>query len=240
MNISKLFRLSFVFVLMLFFVVVSQYYINFKNSLEQTAQELKIAIFIKDSTEILPEEITAAISNLNYLNVIEYVDSQQAYTKAVELNPELSEIFSQEEIHYPAYVLANKPNVKNIKALEDIKNEIKLLDFVDDVAYDNKAYTLLFDNLSLVCKYNKVFIIFLILGVIIFLAKLVLFCLKKQFKNILMDLFIGFAISLFAYIVICLVAVISKNPIFVLNWQILYFILPLGMIMSFITKETNA
>ena len=240
MNISRIFRLSFIFVLMLFFVIVSQYYVNYKKNLIQLNNELKIAIFIKDDVEKTQEEIFDALKELNYLNVVEYVDSQTAFDKAVELNPELLEIFSQEEIHYPAYVLANRPKVKNIKNLEDIKTEIKLLDFVEDVAYDKKAYSLFFDNLNLFLKYKKILICLFVFGFIIFLAKLMWFCLKRSFKDILTELLFGFLISVISYVVICLFAVIGKNPILVLDWQILYLIVPLGMIISFVAKETNA
>jgi hypothetical protein len=50
----------------------------------------------------------------------------------------------------------------------------------------------------------------------------------------------GFMISILAYVFVCLLAIINKSSVFVLDWHILYLILPLGMIMSFITKETNA
>jgi hypothetical protein len=66
------------------------------------------------------------------------------------------------------------------------------------------------------------------------------FCLKRSFKDILTELLLGFLISVIAYVVICLFAVIVKNPILVLDWQILYLIVPLGMIISFVAKETNA
>lgn len=240
MNISRIFRLSFIFVLMLFFVIVSQYYVNYKKDLIQFNNELKIAIFIKDDVEKTQEEIFDALKELNFFNVVEYVDSQTAFDKAVELNPELLEIFSQEEILYPAYVLANRPKVKNIKNLEDIKTEIKLLDFVEDVAYDKKAYSLFFDNLNSFLKYKKILIFLFVFGFIIFLAKLMWFCLKRSFKDILTELLFGFLISVISYVVICLFAVIGKNPILVLDWQILYLIVPLGMIISFVAKETNA
>lgn len=240
MNISRIFRLSFIFVLMLFFIVISQYYVNYKKDLIQLNNELKIAIFIKDDIEKTQEEIVEAVKELNYLNVVEYIDSQTAFDKAAELNPELLEIFSQEEIRYPAYILANKPKAKNIKELENIKNEIKLLDFVEDVAYDKKAYSLLFDNLNSFLKYKKIFECLFVFGFIIFLIKLILFCLKGSFKDIVTELIFGFFVPVLAYVVICLFAIISKNPILILDWQILYLILPLGMIISFVAKETNA
>ena len=79
-----------------------------------------------------------------------------------------------------------------------------------------------------------------VFGFIIFLAKLMWFCLKRSFKDILTELLFGFLISVISYVVICLFAVIGKNPILVLDWQILYLIVPLGMIISFVAKETNA
>ena len=239
MNISKVFRLSFVFIIMLFFVMISQYYVNCSSNLKHLNEDLKIAVFIKNNIEISSQEIIDKLNELNFLNILEYVDSQKSYSKAVELSPELSEIFSQEEIHYPAYVLANKPKANDIKMLENIKTELKLLEFVDDVSYDKKAYDLFFKNLKLLCQYNKVLLILAIFCFIIFLLKLIWFCLKKNFKAILSDLAFGCVISLLAYVFICLLAVINKNPIFILNWQILYIILPLGMIMSFVMKETN-
>ncbi len=239
MNISKIFRLSFIFVVMLFFIMISQYYVNCGNDLKSLNEDLKIAIFIKNNIEISSQEIIDKLKELNYFNILEYVDTQNSYNKAVELSPELSEIFSQEEVHYPAYILANKPNVNDIKTLENIKTELKLLDFVDDVSYDKKAYNLLFENLKLFYQYKKILLVILILVFIIFVLKLTWFCLKRSFKSILSDLILGFIIALVAYVFICLLAVISKNSIFILNWHILYLILPLGMIMSFVTKETN-
>lgn len=225
---------------MVFFVLVSQYYVNCINSLKQLNEDLKIAIFIKDNIELSSQEIVDKLNELNYVNILEYIDNQTAYNKAVELSPELSEIFSQEEIHYPAYILTNKPNANDIKTLENIKAELKLLEFVDDVSYDKKAYSLFFENLNLVYQYKKILIIIFIAGFVIFVLKFILFCLKKSFKTILSDLAFGFIISILAYVFVCLLAIINKSSVFVLDWHILYLILPLGMIMSFITKETNA
>ena len=240
MNVSRIFRLSFIFVLMMFFVLVSQYYINCVNNLKQLKEDLKIAIFIKDSIELTSQEIVDKLKELNYVNVLEYVDTENAYNKAVELNPELLEIFSQEQIHYPAYILVNKPKTTDIKVLENIKTELKLLDFVDDVSYDKKAYNMFFENLNLFYQYKKILTVIYIAGFVIFLLKLIWFCLKRSFKTILLDLLLGFITALFAYAFVCLLAVINGNPIFVLDWHIFYIILPLGMIMSFITKEINA
>ena len=224
---------------MLFFVMISQYYVNCNNNLECLNENLKIAIFIKNNIEISSQEIIDKLNELNFLNVLEYIDSQNSYNKAVELSPELSEIFSQEEIHYPAYILANKPKANDIKMLENIKTELKLLEFVDDVSYDKKAYSLFFENLKLFYQYKKVLLILAIFCFMIFLLKLIWLCLKKNYRAILYDLAFGCIISLLAYVFICLLAIINKNPIFILNWQILYVILPLGMIMSFVMKETN-
>ena len=224
---------------MLFFVMISQYYVNCNNNLECLNENLKIAIFIKNNIEISSQEIIDKLNELNFLNVLEYIDSQNSYNKAVELSPELSEIFSQEEIHYPAYILANKPKANDIKMLENIKTELKLLEFVDDVSYDKKAYSLFFENLKLFYQYKKVLLILAIFCFMIFLLKLIWLCLKKSYRAILYDLAFGCIISILAYVFICLLAIINKNPIFILNWQILYVILPLGMIMSFVMKETN-
>lgn len=240
MNISRIFRLSFLFVLMMFFIFVMQYCINYKKNIEQLNYDLKIVLLIKNNIEQNSEELLSAISSLKYVDVIEYVSSEEAYNKAVELSPELEEIISQEKISYPAYIIANNPKALDIKELENIKNELKLVEFVDDVIYDTKAYNMLFNKINLLKVYKKIFLVGIIIVCIIFVFKLVWFCLKKDFRNILLELLFGFSVSLLAYGVVCLIATLNNNSIFLLDWQILCMILPLGMITSFITKETNA
>ncbi|MFA6614282.1 MAG: hypothetical protein WCS83_05835, partial [Endomicrobiia bacterium] len=172
--------------------------------------------------------------------IVEYIDANKSYNKAVELNPELVNITPENTISYPCYVLVNNVSAVNMQQLEEIKTEISSIVFVKDVVYDVKAFELFFNNINLLLNYEKIFYYISFFIVIVFFSKLILFILKKKFREIIYEILYGCFSALFGYVIICICAAMIHNSIFILDWHILFILIPFGAIISFMMKESNA
>lgn len=237
-NISKILKILVLTALMASFSFIIQYYINLKSDNIKMSEDLKIAIFVDSNTEE-----SVAISEVNkffHFNIVDYVDANKSYDKVVELNPELVNITPGDTISYPCYILVNNVSALNIQQLEEIKAEISSIIFVKDFVYDVKAFELFFKNINLLLNYEKIFYSISFFVVIVFLCKILLFVLKKRFKEIVYEILYGSLSALFGYVIICICAAMIHNTIFILDWHILFVLVPLGAIISFMMKESNA
>ena len=160
--------------------------------------------------------------------------------KFADINPELDEFIPKETISFPSFILVNNNNINNIEQLRKIKEEILSFDFVNDVVYDEKAYTMFFDKKELLNKYKNIFKVIFYVIIFLFILKLLFFLIKDLYKDIMFELGGGILLGIFAYMIICLRTVFSQSSIFILNWQVLYIIIPLSLMFTLLTKESNA
>ncbi|MDD2524410.1 MAG: hypothetical protein PHG84_04125 [Endomicrobiaceae bacterium] len=237
-NLSKILKILVLTALMASFSFIIQYYLNLKSDNIKILEDLKIAIFVDSNTE--ESVVLSEINKFFYFNIVEYIDANKSYNKAVELNPELVNITPENTISYPCYVLVNNVSAVNMQQLEEIKTEISSIVFVKDVVYDVKAFELFFNNINLLLNYEKIFYYISFFIVIVFFSKLILFILKKKFREIIYEILYGCFSALFGYVIICICAAMIHNSIFILDWHILFILIPFGAIISFMMKESNA
>ncbi len=236
-NLSKFFRYILIILVNILCIFILQYYINLQLDISHSLSNLKIAIFLNnsDNTE---EEILDKISSINIFTNIDFINSEDN-GKFAEINPELNDIIPKEEISFPSFLLVNSNNINNIEELKKIKEDLLTCDFIDDVVYDQKAYKMFFDNKELLYQYKQVFKIIFYTIIFLFVLKLLFFLIKNLYKDIMFEIGSGILLGIFAYMLICLVTIFNQNIIFILNWQILYILVPFSFMLTLLTKESN-
>lgn len=237
-NISKILKIIMLICLSMVSCLIAQYYLNLKSNNIQMSEDLKIAVFVDGGID--KETVVSEINKFFSFNVVDYADAEKSYDVAVELNPELANVIPDNTVSYPCYVLLNNVSAINMQQLEDMNNDLLALSFVKDTAYDAKGFSLFYKNISILSEYEKIFYIIAFFIVIIFLLKVMLFVLKKEFKEIIFEILYGCFSSLFGYIIICVLSAVNHNNIFFLDWHILPFVVSLGAVISFMMKESNA
>ena len=238
-NLSKFFRYALLFVVNILCIFVLQYYINLQSDISNSISGLKIAIFVNVSEESTQEDILSKISEYKIFNNVDFVTSAD-YDKFAQINPELDEIVPKEAISFPTFLLVNNNSINSMKQLNKVKEELLSFDFTDDVVYDKKAYTMFFDNRELLNKYKSIFKILFYTIIFLFVLKFLFFVIKDLYRDILWEIGSGMLLGVFSYMIICLITVFNQNPIFMLNWQILYILIPLSSMFALLTKESNA
>lgn len=236
-NISKILKIIMLICLSMVLCLIAQYYLNLKSDNLKMAEDLKIAVFVNG--EFDKDTAISEINKFFNFNVADYADAERSYDVAAELNPELENIVPDDTVSYPCYVLLNNVSAVNMQQLEEINKEILSLPFVIDTAYDAKGFSLFYRNINILSEYEKIFYAISFFIGIIFLIKVMLFILKKKFKELIFEILYGFFSSLCGYVIICVLSAANHNNIFFLDWHILPFIVSLGAVISFMMKESN-
>jgi len=238
-NLSKIFRYILLLLINILCVFVLQYYINLQSNISKTLSDLKIAIFVNVSEENPQEDILAKISDYNMFKSVDMVTSAD-YDKFEQINPELDEVVPKESMSFPNFILVNENNINSIEELNKIKEDLLALDFVDDVVYDQKAYTMFFENKETLNIYKNIFKVIFCIIIFLFVLKFLFFVIKELYRDIIWETGSGIVLGVFAYMIICLITVFNQNSVFLLNWRILYVLIPLSLMFTLLTKESNA
>ncbi len=238
-NLSKIFRYSLLLSVNILCIFVLQYYINLQSDISESLSNLKIAIFVNVSEENTQEYILSKISDYKMFTSVDMITSDDQ-DKFAQINPELDDVVPKESMIFPTFILVNDNKINSMEELNRIKEELVALDFVDDVVYDQKAYTMFFDKKALLNNYKDIFKIVFCIIIFLFVLKFLFFVIKELYRVIMQEIGSGILLGVLAYMIICLITVFNQSPVFILNWQILYVLIPLSFMFTLLTKESNA
>ena len=238
-NLSKIFRYFLLLLVNILCIFVLQYYINLQTDISKSLSNLKIAIFVNISEENTQEKILSKISDYKMLTSVDMITAEDQ-DKFAQINPELDDVVPKESMIFPTFILVNDNKINSMEELNKIKEDLLTLDFVDDVVYDQKAYTMFFDTKELLNKYKSIFKVVFCIIIFLFVLKFLFFVIKELYRDIVWEIGSGILLSIFAYMIICLITVFNQSSIFILNWQILYVLIPLSLMVTLLTKESNA
>jgi len=238
-KLSLIFKLFAVTVISMVFALSLKYYNYCEFYLQQFKQDLTAVIILNDGIEDIDSVINGFKENTNF-KFIDFVDKNSAYSKALETSPDLANIMPNDnKTYFPDYVVINEINAVNKQQLETIKGDLVSSDTVKDVLYDDKAFSIYFKQLDIFVFFKNFFSYIILILSILFLVKAVLYTISKKYLIIMYEILYGFSSAFAGYVIICLLASLTKNNFFVLNWHLLFFILPFGAILTFLTKEAN-
>ena len=238
-NLSKIFRYCLLLLINILCIFVLQYYVNLQTNISNSLSKLKIAIFVNVSEENTQENILSKISDYNMFTSVDMITSENQ-DKFAQINPELDDVVPKESMIFPAFILVNDNKINSKKELNKIKEELLALDFVDDVVFDQKAYTMFFETKELLNQYKSIFKVVFCIIIFLFVLKLLFFLIKELYKVIMKEIGSGIILGVLSYMIICLITVFNQDPVFILNWQILYVLIPLSFMFTLLTKESNA
>jgi len=238
-NISLIFKIITVVVLSIVFALLVKYYLYYQLDLQQLHNDLNAVIILNDNIEELENVVENFKENSNF-NFIEFTDKHAAYAKALETSPDLANIMPNDnKSYFPDYITVNELNAKNRTELESIKQQLISSDTVKDVLYDDKAFELYFKKLDIFNFFRKFLSYIVLIIAILFLVKIVLFVLTKKYLIVLYEVLYGIIAAFLGYVIICILASITDNPFFILNWNLLLYVLPFGAVLTFMTKQAN-
>jgi len=243
MNLQKI-RLSFIskilFICLIsvFFTFLFKYYIDLNVGLKNMSHELKYVIFLNDKAEN-KDVVVAGLESLKYFNVSEYVDKETSYSRAAALNPSLSAGITIDNKYYPAYIIATEVAVKNSAQFSEMNDKISQLEYVSEIGYDKKAFDSYIKSIETIAVYEKIFTNIALVIFILLIIKITLYSIKGKILIFLAEAGYGALASAMAYASIAAVTAFSHQQFFILNWRMLFVLIPLGAAVSFMTKESN-
>jgi len=237
-KLSLISKILFICIVAVFSALLIKYYNDVKLDLKQMSQDLHLIIFLNDKVES-KDVVISGLESLNYFNVVEYVDKGMSYQRALELNPALSKDITVENKYYPAYIIANELKIKDNEQFNNIKEQISLLEYVSEIGYDKKGFDTYIKNIEMLLMYEKVFTNLALIVFVLFVIKATLYVMKAKILIVLIEILYGALASIIGYTAIAIVASISYQQIFILDWHMLLILIPLGSAISFMTKESN-
>ena len=238
-KISLIFKLLAVTIVSMVFALSLKFYNYCEFSLQQFKQDLTAVIILNEKIEDIESVLNGFKENNNF-KFIEFVDKDSAYSKALETSPDLANIMPNDnKSYFPDYIVINEINAVNKQQLQAIKENLVSLETVKDVLYDNKAFDIYFKQLNIFVFFKNFFSYIVLILTIIFIIKAVLYSISKKYLILIYEILYGFSAAFAGYIIICLLASLTKNNFFVLNWNLLLYILLFGAILTFLTKEAN-
>ena len=239
-NFSKILKFLIVVIFDVFIIFVVQFYFNMNTNFDRLSSDLQMAIFINRNTEEAKDDIISKLAEYNKFSVVDYIDAD-SFNKFAEENSALAEFVPKEHFVMPAFVLVNNVKVKNFSELENLKKELLDSGFVEDVTYDEQAYKLLFKYKNLFAVYRDFSAMLFLVMTVILILKMLLFTVKGLVKDIFLEVGFGILASLLAYVVLCIALIAdNSNSIFILDYHILYVVIPLSLMIYLVTKESNA
>lgn len=239
MNFSGILKFFLVTIINIFIIFVVQFYFNMCGNFDKYGSDLKISLFVSKNSSEEKENIISKLKDYNKFDVVEYIDAD-SFDKFSESNPEFSEIVPKENFVMPAFVIINNIKANNLNELKNLRKELINIDFIDDAVYDEKAYSVYFKYKNLFENYRDVFTVFFLVLTAVFVLKILLFVLKGFTKNIFVESALGILSAFFAYALMCVMLIIDTgNSIFILDWHVLYIVVPLSLMIAIITKESN-
>ncbi|GAB1401421.1 hypothetical protein MASR1M68_03320 [Elusimicrobiota bacterium] len=237
-KISLVSKILFICIVAVFSAMLIKYYNDFKLNLKQMSQDLHFVIFLNDKVES-KDVLVSGLESLNCFNVLEYVDKETSYKRAMELNPGLLKDVEPERKYYPAYIIANELAIKNTDQFNDIKEQLSLLEYVSETVYDEKGFDKYIETVEMISIYEKIFTNLALIIFVLFVMKATLYIMNGKLLIVSMEILYGALGSVIGYTAICIVASISYREIFMLDWNMLFVLIPLGSAISFMTKESN-
>jgi len=238
-NLSKILRYLLIILLNTLCIFSVQYYLNTQKDIVDSLSNLQATIFINSGSEKTNEEILNQLSN-NKFSIVDVYDLQTK-DKFLEIAPELENIINNDFMTFPKFVVVNNLLVNSLEEIEQLKNEMLQIEFVEDFVYDQKSYKIFLDNKYILNNYKDICYYCFMIICIIFVLKFIFYILKGFYREVFDEILWGFIIGLIAYALVCLIVpLLNQNQIFMLDWHILYIVVPLSFMSTLLTKESNA
>jgi cell division transport system permease protein len=234
---SELLKLAVVASLCAFCILVSGHYCRLKNYAKTLSENLNIVVFFeKNSTDdaVIREEIETT----GLVSVKEYVNVAEAYSKAVEKNPFLKDISVPDAAKsVQSYVLVAPRSIPNKNFLSEMRSVLERISGVDEIVLDTSVFKHYAEIENLLSFYRKIFFIFAIFILILFVFKCTLFVLEQELdvRKIAANIFLYLLSSSTGFLILWTVCICSRHPLLfdkIAIFSIIPFTAVLGIILD--------
>lgn len=236
--VSKVIKYLALIVFCAFCVLCIDYYYQLEDRAKTMEENLSITVFLAKNCKN-SEKVSYDIESLNYVNIKEYVSSEESYLRAVEKNPFLKDIsvpgdkdsFQAYYKVFPKHLPTNDNLVIIAKAVEGITD-------VDEVVFDYNAFARYLEAKNVTIFYKNVAMFFGVAILILFFFKSLFFILETpgNWKKLITNIFAYIIAASLGFIAAWSVCLYLQYPLLV-NEMAAFFIIPFTVICAIIFKD---
>ncbi|MCA6084767.1 hypothetical protein [Candidatus Endomicrobiellum agilis] len=234
---SKILKLAALAFLCAFCILVSSHYCRIKDYAGSLLRNLNVVIFFDKNSKddaVVKDEIEAT----GLVSVKEYVNSSQAYAKAVEKNPFLKDIsVSDIAKSIQSYAVVAPKSVPDKNFLSKMRAALESISGVDEIVFDISVFEHYLKIEDLLSFYRKIFLIFAAVIFTLFVFKCAFLFMEQELnaKKLAANVFSYLLSSSFGFLVLWIVCVYTQYPLLIdktAALSIMSFIAVLGVILS--------
>jgi len=218
-------------------ILVSSHYYRIKNHTAALYKDLNVIIFfdenIKEDTEAIKK-----IESENLVFIKEYVNATEAYSKAIENNPFLKDVSVPDDAKsIQAYAIATPKFIPEESSLLNMKKTFEEISGVDEVVFDTSLFERYAKAKNLLSFYKKIFFIFEIVILALFIFKCIFFIVKhkQRTKIFVMNVFMYLLYSIVGFLAFWILCIYTHCPLLIDGIAVLSIIpsiAALGIVLS--------
>jgi cell division transport system permease protein len=234
---SKSLKLVTVASLCTFCILVSGHYYRVKNYLETLSENLNIVVFF-DKNAADDAVIIREIEATGLVSVKEYVNAAEAYSKAVEKNPFLKDIFVPGATKsVQSYVLVTPKSISYENFLSEGRSVLERVPGKDEIVVDIPVFKHYVEIENLLSFFQKIFFIFTVIIFIFFVFKCIFFVLEQELgtRKIVANISSYLLSSLTGFLILWAACICVRHPLLIDKiaiFSIIPFITVLGVILD--------
>jgi cell division transport system permease protein len=200
-NILKLLTIAF---LCAFCVLVVGHYYKIKDYAISLSRDLNIVIFFNKNITTC-EGLREKLEATGFISVKECVGTFEAYLKAVEKNPFLKDIsVPGDAMSIQTYAIAIPKLIPDENFISKMRNTLEQISDIDEVVFDTLFFKKYVEIESLVMMYQKIFFIFGIIVLVLFILKCIFFIIECELntRKFVINIFLYLLSSTFGFLAV--------------------------------------
>jgi cell division transport system permease protein len=234
---SEPLRLVAIAFLCAFCILVSGHYYWLKNYAKTLSESLNIVVFF-DKNSADDAVIRGEIEATGLVLVKEYVNTVEAYSKAVEKNPFLKDISVPDAAKsVQSYVLVAPKSIPYENFLSEMRSVLERIPGIDEIVFDTPVFRHYAEIENLLSFYQKVFFVFTVIIFILFVFKCIFSILEQGLdaRKIVANIFPYLLSSSAGFFILWTVCIFAQHPLLIDKiaiFSIIPFISILGVILD--------
>jgi cell division transport system permease protein len=200
-----------------FCFLVASHYCYTRNYAAALFKHLNVIVFFDKSSK----DDAATVEKIEATGLVrmkEYVNSAEAYLKAVEKNPFLKDISVPDSAKaIQSYAVLAPDFIPVESVLLEMKNTLKNIPGVDEIIVDIPVFERYVKVKNLLSSYQKIFIIFEIAVFILFIFKCAFFTVEYESnsRSLVLSILLNFLSSAFGFFVLWFLCICMHWPLLI-------------------------
>jgi cell division transport system permease protein len=166
-----------------FFVLIANHFCRVKDYAESLSRYLNITVFF-DNNAKENGSVKEDLENTGFVSVKEYVNTSEAYSKAIERNPFLKDVSVPGDVKsIEAYAVVTPKSMPDENFLLEMRNSLEQVSNVDEVVFDISVFKQYVEVKKTLLLYHKIFFIFAVSVFVLFVLKCVFFVTREELND---------------------------------------------------------